>query len=920
MSVATESHATEDAWQSWLVDRNRRGARIAFWLTIVIYPAFAILDLLTAPREKLPLLLGTRLLVSAWSVFLLASLNQPRFIRYWKAMTTVHALMLGFGISVMVMVMGGISTPYYAGLNLSMMGVGLLFVWSLRQAALTHGLITASYILPNVFSATAEQWVAGGAANVLFVVSTAAVVTTAQYFGFRAYREQVERQRVLERTTANLAAAHEQLKTLDAFKSQFFANITHELKTPLAMVLSPMELLLQGDLGPTTEPQKATINSMLRSGMKLLKLINDLLDLSRIEQAQIRIVAQEQDLAAYLTGLVRQAEVLAQRKGISLTFATDVPSALVWCDLERIERVIVNLLSNALKFTAPGGKVAVRLVDKAALVQVVVTDNGPGFPPEHAQRLFERFFQVDMGGTRQHGGAGIGLALARELVELHGGRISAHSEPGQGAEFTVELLKGTGHLRPDQVAKGETILGGRAQLGPNAPGDAPSVAPSGRGLTELAHAATLATPAGDILGHTVELDSREKFRWLDLAEATERRVVERDEDEHLRRWTVLIVDDTPDVIRVVHLSLRQEFKVLTAPDGQRGLDLALRERPDLIITDLMMPVLDGNQLVQRLRAEPSMAHLPIIMLTARGAVEDRVVGLETGVNAYMTKPFSPRELITTARSLLSAREQQAQRLLDQRLDSLESIASGIAHEINNPLNYIHNALQRLQLDWQQLLTASAGAPASAADAPLPALLAEDLTRLDQRAQRMFAAADAGVTRISGTVDQLGRYAREGYSRAPHDYDLWQAVRDIAALIVPATGRAVDLTMATRGDGWIRCVPDELNQALGNLIQNAVEAADPAKPKVLVDGDQTGDFVVIRVVDNGAGIADADRLRIFEPFFTTKGPGSGMGMGLTITRRVIHAAGGTINADCPAAGGTCMTVRLPKSGAQGGPLP
>lgn len=865
---------TERTWQAWLVERNRSSARIAFWLTITIYPAFGVLDWLTAPRDQLALLFATRVAVSAWSIFLILSLNTPRFVRHWQLMTSMHALMLGGGISVMVRAMGGLDTPYYAGLNLSMLGVGLLFVWPLRQAALTHGLLVLSYILPNAISATPDQWVNGGAANVFFVLSTATVVTTAQHFMFGNYRDQVARQVDLERTTANLAHAHSQLKALDAFKTRFFANITHELKTPLAMVLSPMELLLQGDLGATTEPQKATLRSMLKSGMKLLKLINDLLDLSRLEQARVKIAASEQDLIGYLRNLTRQAEVLAQRKGIQLDFEPQVETAMVFIDQERLERVFINLLSNALKFTPSGGHVWVRAGKGADHVWAKVVDNGPGFPSEEAERLFERFYQVDMEGTRQHGGAGIGLALARELTELHGGTISAQSAPGKGATFTITLRLGSDHFQPDQLVERPKSDAFERQ--------------------------------GDILTQMVELGAREDYRLLDLTEATERRVVERDLDENEKRWTVLVVDDTLDVIRVVHLAMRQDFKVLAAPDGLKGLELAKSERPSLIITDLMMPGIDGYEMVRRLRADAITAHIPIIMLTARGALDDRVNGLESGVNAFMVKPFSPRELLTVARSLLSDKEAQADLLLTQRMDSLESIAGGIAHEINNPINYIRNAVQRISLDVDDVMQLVLQAQSR----PLTPAEIIKLQTAEQRTKRMMATANAGVQRITGTVEVLGRYSREGFTRAVRDHDLFQGLRDIAAVVVPAIGRAVDVQFDMQGDGTLRCVPDEIHQAFSNLIQNGVEACPAEGGVVTVVARRTADRIVISVSDNGAGIADADRQRIFEPFFTTKGPGRGMGMGLTITRRVVQSAGGTISVERIPEGGTRFEVSLP----------
>lgn len=866
-------------WAAHVADHNQRNARAAGFLTIGLDVGFVVLDrMLVDDPRRLWVLMVDRAVMFGASVALLAVSRGSWFRQHSSVVTAAYMALLTLCLAVMTTQLGGFSSGYYAGINLVTLAAGLLFFWPLGVAALTHTLAVASYVLINL--GTDPQPDAQAAVmHGFFLASSSLIVTVGQRLTWQAEYNQTTQQVMVETTTAKLRAAHDALKQLDAFKSAFFANITHELKTPLAMVLSPLELLLQGDLGPVADTQKQTLRSMLRSGLKLLSLIDDLLDLARLEQAGLKLRIAQHDLVPWLAELVEQVRVLAARKNIDLFWHSEVESCVVWVDLDRMERVVVNLLSNALKFTEPDGKVEVSLTLDGERVVVSVADNGPGFPPELADRLFERFFQVDMAETRKHGGTGIGLALARQLVELHGGSLSAKGELGKGATFTLKLSRGRDHLpiellvKPGEEAAGHASRHSRLQL----------------------------------LLHGVHVEGKQDYKLLPVAEAAERRVVERDRDEHLRPYTVLIVDDTPDVIRVMHLALRQQFKVLAAPDGLKGLELAQRERPSLIITDLMMPGINGFELVKRVRADPGLRHIPMIMVTARGEVDDKVMGLETGVNAYLTKPFSPRELLATARKLLLGSEEQADLLLSQRLDSVESLAGGLAHEINNPINYIHNAVNRLGLDLAQVfvrLEAAGGQGLSEADQAL-------LAKLRERAEQMIRTAQAGVTRIQGTVETLGRYSREGYSRQPREHDLWQAVRDIAAVIVPATGRSVEVEFDLQGMGVVECVPDELHQAIGNLIQNAAEAAPQDGGVVRVAGRQLPDGVELSVADNGPGIAETDRQRVFEPFFSTKGPGRGMGMGLTITRRVIQAAGGHIRLETPADGGTRFVITLPR---------
>lgn len=877
----------EEKWSEWLVDRNRRGARFALILTAIIYPLFGILDYVILPDrgkgEWLPLFYAARGFVTVSSVAILVILKTSFFERNWRWLTSAHAVQLGLGISLMIPFLDGFMAGYYAGLLLVMMGAGLLYLWPRWLIILTHGIIVLSYVVP---SAVIADWgrdglIEAALSNLFFLVSIAITVVVGQILNFDAQHEQVGGEFILQKTKASLEHAHQELKQLDRFKSQFFANITHELKTPLAMILSPLELMSSGDMGRFSEEQSATIHTMHRNGMKLLKMIQDLLDLSKLEESRIRLRVAENDLVAYLRGLVQSVMPLAQRKQIEMTFESDVAGTLLVYDQDRLERVFVNLLSNAAKFTPEGGHIRVRLADGPGQVLVSVVDDGPGFPADKAERVFERFYQVDMGGTRKYGGTGIGLALAKELVNLHGGRIWAEAEVGKGAAFHVQLFKGRDHFRPealDRRAESRDVSKGQR------------------------------SDDRSIMDWSVQLGARSDYRLLDIAEATERRIVERDVDEGSRPYTVLVVEDNPDVIRLVHMSLRQHFRILAAEDGVKGLELAKRLRPDLVITDYMMPEMDGMELTRCLRQDPSLKAAPIIMLTARGDVDDRVAGMESGANLYLTKPFHPKELLQAVRTLLNIEGTHADLLLNQQVDSLEKVASGMAHEINNPLNYIKNAVALAKTDMGKVLAIlrdSAGRTLTTDEAKV-------LEAAEGRARKMFDTADAGVRRIAGTVELMRKYSREGYARRVEAYDVFCAVNDVIDIVLPATGRDVKVETDLQGQGRVDCVPEEFHQVLTNLIQNAIEASPEEGGVVKIRGRVEGGQVLLTVRDNGQGIPRDQRDRIFTPFFTTKGPGKGMGLGLTIVWRVIHSMKGTIEVGGDEGAGAEFSIRIPQA--------
>jgi len=438
-----------------------------------------------------------------------------------------------------------------------------------------------------------------------------------------------ERTRALREREVQLQSRNAELATLHEARSRLFANLSHEFRTPLTLILGPLGSLLEGRHGTLPPSVREQHQLMKRNGHRLLRLINQILDLTRLQVGAVTLDRRPHDLVGFVRPQVLAFAPLAERQRIALRFRSPLPELRVGFDTEQLEKVLLNLLSNAIKFTPPGGEVEVSLAADADAVEITVRDTGIGIAAGELPRVFERFFQADASETRRYEGTGIGLALAKELVELHGGTIRAESEPGVGSAFTVRLGLDAGVVEPATGARG--------------PGEAaPLALPSDVGGATRASAPASVGAIEDREEAGLALDERP---WDEQAQ----------DGEAPDRTTVLVVDDNPDVRAYVRSVLGASYRVIEAGDGRAGLEVAVAALPDLIVADVMMPELDGLALGRALRTDPLTDAIPLILLTARAAPEDQVAGFHSGADGYLLKPFEPSVLVAQVAGLLAQR-------------------------------------------------------------------------------------------------------------------------------------------------------------------------------------------------------------------------------------------------------------------------
>jgi signal transduction histidine kinase len=701
--------------------------------------------------------------------------------------------------------------------------------------------------------------------------------------GYRGFLELVAGQ--IAAAIANAQAYEEErrraeaLAELDRAKTTFFSNVSHEFRTPLTLLLGPLEELLANHGGADEFHSRELVEVAHRNGLRLLKLVNSLLDFARIEAGRVRANYQATDLAMFTADLASSFRSVTEKAGLRLIVHCPHLPATVYVDRDMWEKIVLNLISNAFKFTFEG-EIEVRMETSSdgGAARLTIRDTGTGIPPEEMPRLFERFHRVDGARGRTHEGTGIGLALVQELVKLHGGAISAESELGRGSTFTVEIPFGVAHLAPERI-------------GP--------------------------APSGISNGTAADAYVDEALDWLPANGNTPQRPIPAADNDlaaqPASRGRVLLADDNADMREYIHRMLSEHFEVESVSDGVQAFQKACEHPPDLVLTDVMMPELDGFGLLKALRENAGTSTLPVILLSARAGEEARVEGIEAGADDYLVKPFTGRELlarVTTHLAMSRLRSEAAERerrlrqeaeaareratsaieALERANADLEQFAFSASHDLQEPLRMVATFSQLLQKKYSG--------------------------QLDQQADAIIARCVEGATRMVRMIRDLLEYSRAS-SVTPLQPDSVN-VEGVLADVLDNLRASIEESNAVVSHDSLPVVRVEvvhLQQILQNLISNAIKYRGTELPRIHVSAVRQGGEWLFSVSDNGIGIDPRYRDQVFGLFKRLHSASrySGTGLGLAICKKLVERYHGRIWVESQKDSGSTFFFTLPESG-------
>ncbi len=802
-------------------------------------------------------------------VLLVGWLVMTRVRHQWVMTVLSHVLVLVpvAAIELMIYDARDPASSYYGGVNIVLVGVALLLRWDLKDS-IFNALVCVCSFFGVMYSMGLTY--RGGLIPSYFVLVTAVIAVLATYFYSASRFREFSLVKEIRET-------NRQLRAMDETKARFFANISHELRTPLTLILGPLENLRLHKKYRKDTLVIEHLDMIEDNAMRLLRLINDILDLVKLDSDEAAPRPEIVDVDDFVNSLTRDLKPIAQLKNIQLYGRSQTQGQPhVWLDRDRLEKIILNLAVNAVKFTSPGGEITISVSIEGGQMTIVVRDNGEGMDSDTLSNVFVRFWQADMSAKRKHRGAGIGLALVKSLTDSMEGEISVESELHIGTTFTIVIPapEPDADVSMDDEIHTHDVLeqfNEKARL---------------RGVIRASGANVGLSPQE---GETSEVG----------VPAEERK-------------RILIAEDE-DAMRAFIVRQLEGYDVIEARDGAEAIRLAQKENPDLCILDFMMPEYDGVEVTTRLRDGAGTARIPIILVTAQAGESARLDALEAGVNDFLTKPFSSVELLARTRNLLSSsefetrlaennvylqaaygqlKEQETILVQTEKLSSLGRMSAGIVHEINNPLNYTQTALYALKSFERQL-------------------------EEDEREDFLEVLADAreGVDRVVGIVHGLRSFTRGDVATMAEVgvADVVESARKLCSHAMSGIEFQSDIDPELEMEGN----EIQLCQLFVNMFQNASRAIQVKEdsescPRILVSADLTdSDELLIKIRDNGCGISKEDIKRIFDPFFTKNDVGEGMGLGLSITYRIIDQHGARIEVDSELGEFTEFSLYFPK---------
>jgi signal transduction histidine kinase len=852
-------------------------------LGMLLMPAGVILDFFTYSDQPeviwdfFQLRILCSVLIGAFWIYVRSDAGKTRY----RTLGIILALLPAFFISLMIAQRDGAASHYYAGLNLVLLVVGFILHWTLRESIVATTTVLGMYLAACYWHEPrflAEDKFRGDFANnIYFLVLTGIIVVAGSGYHYRLRFREYALLFELDKNKQELEENHRKLKELDEVKSRFFANISHELRTPLTLLLAPLESLLVQSRNPASSVPPQTqelLATMQANGMRLLKLINDLLDLVRLESGRMDVREEPMEVEPFVSGLVQSVRNVADDKRIRLEAHVSPEVGTVMADRDKWEKILLNLVFNAVKFTPAKGLVSVRVEKVGEELEIVVRDTGMGISKENLANVFSRFWQADTSAQRKFQGAGIGLALVKELVEVQQGTVSVQSEVNKGTAFTIRL--------PFRRATEAEVK--REEANPVA----------------LSHGST-----ADRANQAEAPDTRAE-QWLStLYRRAEFFPSMTSVHESIRPVEVmggkkgapkiLIADDEPDMLRFLKSQLSPHFQVIEAIDGNQAFEKACQFLPDIVLLDMMMPEKDGLQVCRELRDRTSTKRIPIVLLTARADEETKLQSLAVGASDFLAKPFSTTELHVRVKNLIDShqyqrqltrqnqileatleqlKETETQLVQSEKLASLGRMSAGIIHEINNPLNFAKTATHMLRRQARLLPS-------------------EDKDEFEDTVKDI----EEGIDRVRIIVSDLRSFTHPN-TEMFEDVSVRNLITSTLRFLSHEWKDRVDIVQNLDEDATVWGNRHQLIQVLINLMQNSIDALKKKefttdKPRIEIAGLHRDEKFLLVIRDNGPGIAPENVSRIFDPFFTTKDVGEGMGLGLSICYRILEAHKGRI---------------------------